>query len=35
VSYNDWLSCGYRRCGVRFIRFGNTITETDYKRIWG
>lgn len=35
ASYNDWLSCGYRRCGLRFIRFGNTITEADYERVWG
>lgn len=35
ASYNDWLSCGYRRCGVRFIRFGNTITKDDYERVWG
>jgi len=35
VSYNDWLSCGFKRCGIRFIRFGNTMDEWEYKKIWG
>lgn len=34
VTHTDWLSCGYRRCGLRFIRFGNTMDEWEYKRIW-
>ena len=35
VTHTDWLSCGYKRCGLRFIRFGNTMDEWEYKRIWG
>jgi len=35
VTHTDWLRCGHKRCGLRFIRFGNTITEADYKKVWG
>jgi len=35
VTHSDWLSCGYRRCGVRFIRFGNTMDKWQYEKIWG
>ena len=35
ASHNDWLYCGSRWCGVRFLRFGNTIDKADYDRVWG
>jgi len=35
ASHNDWLVCGYRRCGVRFLRFGTTMDEWEYRKVWG